>query len=132
MWKDVSESVLKSKEEVNINIVGKYTGLADAYKSLNEALSHGGISNKIKVKINWIESEDLTISNLDNKLSQSDGILVPGGFGKRGSEGKILAINFARINKIPYFGICFGMQLAVIEVARNMAKIKNANSSEIW
>ena len=130
MWKDVSESILKSKEEVIINIVGKYTGLADAYKSLNEALSHGGIFNKVKVKINWIESEDLTLANLDDKLSKSDGILVPGGFGKRGSEGKILAIKFARENDIPYFGICFGMQLAAIESVRNILSIKDASSSE--
>jgi CTP synthase len=130
MWKDVSESVLKSEEEVNINIVGKYTGLADAYKSLNEALSHGGIFNKVKVKINWIESEDLTLANLEDKLSKSDGILVPGGFGKRGSEGKILAIKFARENDIPYFGICFGMQLAAIESVRNILSIKDASSSE--
>jgi CTP synthase len=130
MWKDVSESILKSKEEVIINIVGKYTGLADAYKSLNEALSHGGIFNKVKVKINWIESEDLTLANLEDKLSKSDGILVPGGFGKRGSEGKILAIKFARENDIPYFGICFGMQLAAIESVRNILSIKDASSSE--
>ena len=130
MWKNVAEFILKPEGEVNINIVGKYTGLADAYKSLNEALSHGGISNKIKVKINWIESEDLTISNLDNKLSQSDGILVPGGFGKRGSEGKILAIKYARENNIPYFGICFGMQLAAIEAVRNILNINDASSSE--
>ena len=130
MWKNVAEFILKPEGEVNINIVGKYTGLADAYKSLNEALSHGGISNKIKVKINWIESEDLTISNIDNKLSQSDGILVPGGFGKRGSEGKILAIKYARENNIPYFGICFGMQLAAIEVVRNILNINDASSSE--
>ena len=130
MWKNVAEFILKPEGEVNINIVGKYTGLADAYKSLNEALSHGGISNKIKVKINWIESEDLTISNLDNKLSQSDGILVPGGFGKRGSEGKILAIKYARENSIPYFGICFGMQLAAIEAVRNILNIDDASSSE--
>ena len=130
MWKNVAEFILKPEGEVNINIVGKYTGLADAYKSLNEALSHGGISNKIKVKINWIESEDLTISNIDNKLSQSDGILVPGGFGKRGSEGKILAIKYARENNIPYFGICFGMQLAAIEAVRNILNIDDASSSE--
>ena len=130
MWKNVSESILKSKEEVNINIVGKYTGLADAYKSLNEALSHGGIFNKVKVKINWIESEDLTLANLEDKLSKSDGILVPGGFGKRGSDGKILAIKFARENNIPYFGICFGMQLAAIEAVRNILSITDASSSE--
>jgi CTP synthase len=130
MWENVAEFILKPEGEVNINIVGKYTGLADAYKSLNEALIHGGISNKIKVKINWIESEDLTISNIDNKLSQSDGILVPGGFGKRGSEGKILAIKYARENNIPYFGICFGMQLAAIEAVRNILNIDDASSSE--
>jgi len=130
MWKNVAEFILKPEGEVNINIVGKYTGLTDAYKSLNEALSHGGISNKIKVKINWIESEDLTLTNLENKLSKSDGILVPGGFGKRGSEGKILAIKYARENSIPYFGICFGMQLAAIEAVRNILNIKDASSSE--
>ena len=130
MWKNVSEFILKPEGEVTINIVGKYTGLADAYKSLNEALSHGGISNKIKVKINWIESEDLELANLDDKLSKSDGILVPGGFGQRGSEGKILAIKYARENNIPYFGICFGMQLAAIEAVRNILKIKDASSSE--
>ena len=130
MWKNVAEYILKPEGEVNINIVGKYTGLADAYKSLNEALSHGGISNKIKVKINWIESEDLTLTNLENKLSKSDGILVPGGFGKRGSEGKILAIKYARENDIPYFGICFGMQLAAIEAVRNILNINDASSSE--
>ena len=130
MWKNVSEYILKSDGEVNINIVGKYTGLADAYKSLNEALSHGGIFNKVKVKINWIESEDLSLSNLDDKLQNSDGILVPGGFGKRGSEGKILAIKYARENDIPYFGICFGMQLAAIEAVRNLLNINEATSSE--
>ena len=130
MWKNVSEFILKPEGEVTINIVGKYTGLADAYKSLNEALSHGGISNKIKVKINWIESEDLTLANLDDKLSKSDGILVPGGFGQRGSEGKILAIKYARENNIPYFGICFGMQLAAIEAVRNILNISEASSSE--
>ena len=130
MWKNVSEFILKPEGEVTINIVGKYTGLADAYKSLNEALSHGGISNKIKVKINWIESEDLTLVNLDDKLSKSDGILVPGGFGQRGSEGKILAIKYARENNIPYFGICFGMQLAAIEAVRNILNISEASSSE--
>ena len=108
----------------------RYTGLADAYKSLNEALSHGGIFNRVKVKINWIESEDLNEANIDEKLSCSDGVLVPGGFGKRGSEGKILAIKYAREKNIPYFGICFGMQLAAIEAVRNLLDIKDATSSE--
>ena len=130
MWKNVSELILKTDGEVLINIVGKYTGLADAYKSLNEALSHGGIFNRVKVKINWIESEDLNETNIDEKLSCSDGVLVPGGFGKRGSEGKILAIKYAREKNIPYFGICFGMQLAAIEAVRNLLDIKDATSSE--
>ena len=130
MWKNVSDSVLNPKGEVNISIVGKYTGLADAYKSLNEALSHGGIYNRVKVKINWIESEDINESNVSKLLSISNGVLVPGGFGQRGSEGKILAIKFARENNIPYFGICFGMQMAAIEAARNLLNIKDASSSE--
>ena len=130
MWSQVAECILKPKGEVTIGIVGKYTGLADAYKSLNEALSHGGIFNKVKVNLNWIESEEINESNINNKLNICDGILVPGGFGERGSEGKILAIKFARENKVPYFGICFGMQLAVIEMARNLIGIKDASSSE--
>lgn len=130
MWSQVSKHILEPDGEVTIGIVGKYTGLADAYKSLNEALSHGGIFNNVKVNLKWIESEDLNSTNLVEKLSLCNGILVPGGFGERGSEGKILAINYARINCIPYFGICFGMQLAVIEMARNILKIKNASSSE--
>ena len=130
MWSQVAECILEPKGEVTICIVGKYTGLADAYKSLNEALSHGGIFNKVKVNLNWIESEEINESNVNNKLNICDGILVPGGFGERGSEGKILAIKFARENKVPYFGICFGMQLAVIEMARNLIGIKDASSSE--
>ena len=130
MWSQVAECILEPKGEVTIGIVGKYTGLADAYKSLNEALSHGGIFNKVKVNLNWIESEEINESNVNNKLNICDGILVPGGFGERGSEGKILAIKFARENKVPYFGICFGMQLAVIEMARNLIGIKDASSSE--
>ena len=130
MWSQVAECILEPKGEVTIGIVGKYTGLADAYKSLNEALSHGGIFNRVKVNLNWIESEEINESNVNNKLNICDGILVPGGFGERGSEGKILAIKFARENKVPYFGICFGMQLAVIEMARNLIGIKDASSSE--
>ena len=130
MWENVSKLILKPEGEVKINIVGKYTGLADAYKSLNEALSHGGIYNRVKVKINWIESEDLNLDNIEDKLSCSDGILVPGGFGKRGSEGKILAIKYARENYVPYFGICFGMQLAAIESVRNLLNVNDATSSE--
>tara|TARA_Y100001970_G_scaffold57223_1_gene72491 strand:+ start:2875 stop:4506 length:1632 start_codon:yes stop_codon:yes gene_type:complete len=130
MWSQVSKHILKPDGEVTVGIVGKYTGLADAYKSLNEALSHGGIFNNVKVNLKWIESEELDKSNIAQKLSCCNGILVPGGFGERGSEGKIMAINYARINNVPYFGICFGMQLAVIEMARNILNIQDANSSE--
>ena len=130
MWSQVSKHVLEPDGEVTIGIVGKYTGLADAYKSLNEALSHGGIFNNVKVHLKWVESEKLNESNIREKLTGCHGILVPGGFGERGAEGKILAINYARTANIPYFGICFGMQLAVIEMARNILGIKDANSSE--
>ena len=130
MWSQVSKRILEPEGSIEIGIVGKYTGLADAYKSLNEALSHGGIYNNVKVKLNWIESEELNGSNIENMLNNCHGILVPGGFGERGAEGKIAAIKYARENKIPYFGICFGMQLAVIEMARNILGIKEANSSE--
>ena len=130
MWSQVSKHVLEPDGEVTIGIVGKYTGLADAYKSLNEALSHGGIFNNVKVHLKWVESEELNESNITEKLTGCHGILVPGGFGERGAEGKILAINYARTANIPYFGICFGMQLAVIEMARNILGIKDANSSE--
>ena len=130
MWSQVSKHVLEPDGEVTIGIVGKYTGLADAYKSLNEALSHGGIFNNVKVHLKWVESEKLNESNIREKLTGCHGILVPGGFGERGAEGKILAINYARTTNIPYFGICFGMQLAVIEMARNILGIKDANSSE--
>ncbi|MDC3154565.1 CTP synthase [Pelagibacteraceae bacterium] len=130
MWSQVSKHVLEPEGKVTIGVVGKYTGLADAYKSLNEALSHGGIFNNVRVELNWIESESLNETNVFEHLSNCDGILVPGGFGERGAEGKIAAIKFARENNIPYFGICFGMQLAVIEMARNILEIKDANSSE--
>ncbi len=130
MWSQVSKHVLEPEGVVNIGIVGKYTGLADAYKSLNEALAHGGIFNNVRVSLNWIESEEINDKNISEKLSICDGILVPGGFGERGAEGKILAIEYARNKMIPYFGICFGMQLAVIEMARNILGINDANSSE--
>ncbi len=130
MWSQVSKYVLEPEGSVVIGIVGKYTGLADAYKSLNEALSHGGIFNNVGVELKWIDSEKINSSNVSVLLSNCDGILVPGGFGERGSEGKIAAIKFARENNVPYFGICFGMQLAVIEMARNILGITDANSSE--
>ena len=129
-WNKVVDSINNPQGEVNIAVVGKYIGLKDAYKSLTEALTHGGIANDVRVNIHWIDSETIKGKSNIKKLKSMSGILVPGGFGKRGVEGKILAINYARINKIPYFGICFGMQLAVIEAARNMTKIKDANSSE--
>jgi CTP synthase len=130
-WNKVVNSINNPKREVNIAVVGKYIGLKDAYKSLTEALTHGGIANEAKVNIHWVDSESIKNKSNARKLKSMSGILVPGGFGGRGVEGKILAINYARVNKIPYFGICFGMQLAVIEAARNMANIKNANSSEL-
>ena len=129
-WKKITLNVLRSKKEVNIGIIGKYVNLKDAYKSLDEALAHGGISNKLKVKLDRIDSDSLRVDNLDALLKKVSGILIPGGFGKRGSEGKIAAIKYARLNNIPFFGICFGMQMAVIEAARNLLKIKNASSSE--
>ena len=112
-------------------MVGKYTGLIDAYKSLAEALTHGGIANKVRVKLEWIASDALEKEgDVSEILSKLDAILVPGGFGERGTEGKIAAARYARENKVPYFGICFGMQMAVLEAARNLAGLKDASSSE--
>ena len=116
--------------EVTIAVVGKYTGLKDAYKSLIEALSHGGMANKVQVKLDWIESEIFEKEDPAPFLEKVHGILVPGGFGERGSEGKILAAKFARERKVPYFGICFGMQMACIEAARSLAGIEDASSTE--
>ena len=115
---------------MSIAVVGKYTGLKDAYKSLTEALQHGGIANKVKVDIQWIESEVFEKQDPAPWLEGVNGILVPGGFGERGSEGKIAAANFARTRGVPYFGICFGMQMAVIEAARNLLGIDKASSTE--
>ena len=129
-WKNITSKVLNSKKDVNIGIIGKYVNLKDAYKSLDEALIHGGISNNLKVNLTRIDSENLKIQNLKSLLKDVSGVLIPGGFGKRGSEGKIAAIKYARLNNIPFFGICFGMQMAVIEVARNLLNIKNASTSE--
>jgi len=123
-------SLLTREGEVTIAIVGKYTGLKDAYKSLIEALQHGGIANKVRVKLDWIESEVFEQEDPTPYLERVNGILVPGGFGERGSEGKILAAKFARERTVPYFGICFGMQMAVIEAARSLAGIQNAGSTE--
>ncbi len=130
-WKDVTKIVTnKNIRTVNIAIVGKYVDLKDAYKSLDEALVHGGIHNNVKVNLIRIESDLLKVSDVQKKLNNVSGIIIPGGFGKRGTEGKIACINYARIKKIPFLGICFGMQMAVIEFARNVLKIKNAGSSE--
>ena len=130
-WEEISARIHNPDGEVSIAVVGKYTVLPDAYKSLMEALVHGGIANNVRVKIKWIESE--SFENEDSALTALEGIhgiLVPGGFGERGSEGKIRAIKFAREHKVPYFGICFGMQMAVIEAARNLQGEKQATSSE--
>jgi CTP synthase len=129
-WQEVSDRLHNPEGEVNIAIVGKYTGLKDAYKSLSEALAHGGIANRVKVNVNWIDSEIFERDDPAPYLEHIDGILVPGGFGERGSAGKIQAARFARLRGVPYFGICFGMQMACIEAARNTAGIKNANSTE--
>ncbi len=129
-WNAVTVRVHNPEGEVTIAIVGKYTGLKDAYKSLIEALAHGGMANRVKVNLDWIESEVFEGHDPAPRLDHVDGILVPGGFGQRGAEGKILAARFARERKVPYFGICFGMQMAVIEAARALAGIKAANSTE--
>ena len=129
-WNRISKAVNSPEGEVTIAIVGKYTGLKDAYKSLSEALAHGGIANNVKVKLEWIDSEVFEREDAAPFLEQVDGILVPGGFGERGTEGKIRAAGFARTRNVPYFGICFGMQMAVIEAARNCAGIAGASSSE--
>ncbi|SMQ64570.1 CTP synthase [Devosia lucknowensis] len=129
-WEDVSNRYHNPEGEVNIAIVGKYTGLKDAYKSLSEALTHGGIANKVKVNLQWIDSEVFERDDPAPYLEHVHGILVPGGFGERGSAGKIEAARFARVKDVPYFGICFGMQMACIEAARNTAGIKAASSTE--
>ncbi len=129
-WRKINKIILNTKKQVNIAIIGKYVELKDAYKSLDEALTHGGIANNIKVKLVRIDSENLKPSEIKTKLKNISGILIPGGFGKRGTSGKIESIRFARVNKIPFLGICYGMQMAIIEFARNKLKIKNATSSE--
>ncbi|MDC3088014.1 CTP synthase [Candidatus Pelagibacter sp.] len=129
-WKKITKIILQTKKEVNIAIIGKYVELKDAYKSLDEALTHGGIENKIKVNLIRIDSDKLRVSEIKSKLRNISGILIPGGFGKRGTDGKIEAIRYARNNKIPFLGICYGMQMAIIEFARNKLKIKKATSSE--
>lgn len=129
-WEEISNRIHNPEGEVTIAVVGKYTGLKEAYKSLIEALTHGGIANRVKVNLDWIEAEVFESEDAAPYLEKVHGILVPGGFGERGAEGKILAAKFARERKVPYFGICFGMQMACIEAARNLADIKGASSSE--
>jgi CTP synthase len=129
-WRLINERIHNPEGAVTIAVVGKYTGLKDAYKSLIEALSHGGIANKVKVDLDWIESEVFEREDPAPFLEHVNGILVPGGFGQRGAEGKIRAARFARERHVPYFGICFGMQMAVVEAARNLCGIAKANSTE--
>lgn len=130
-WQEIVDAIRHPRSEVNVAIVGKYTALLDSYKSLIEALIHGGIANKVKVNFQWIEAQKLeTMDNLSGFFENTNAILVPGGFGERGSEGKIKAIQYAREQNIPFLGICFGMQMAVIECARNLANLTNASSSE--
>lgn len=130
-WQEIVDAIRHPRSEINVAIVGKYTALLDSYKSLIEALIHGGIANKVKVNFQWIEAQKLeTMDNLSGFFKNTNAILVPGGFGERGSEGKIKAIQYAREQNIPFLGICFGMQMAVIECARNLANLTNASSSE--
>jgi CTP synthase len=131
-WDDVTERYFNPEGEVTIAVVGKYVGLPDAYKSLNEALVHGGMANRVKVHIRWIDAEifEQDESDVAAQLEPMHAILVPGGFGERGSEGKIAAVRFARERKVPYFGICLGMQMAVVEATRNLAGVGEANSTE--
>ena len=130
IWNDVSSRYRTSEGSVKIAVVGKYTKLEDAYKSLSEALIHGGLANKINVEVTWLESEEFERNAQTKRLNKFDGILIPGGFGKRGTEGKIKVIKYARKKQIPFLGICLGMQLLVIEYARNCAGFKDANSEE--
>ena len=129
-WKRVVNASLKPQKEVNVAFVGKYTELQDSYKSINEALEHAGIKHKTKVNINFVLAETITSRNVKKILSSCDAVLVPGGFGDRGVEGMILACKYARENKIPYLGICLGMQVALIEYARNVLKLRGAHSTE--
>jgi len=129
-WTKISEKLHNPDGTVTIAVIGKYTVLPDAYKSLTEALVHGGIANKVKVKIRWIEAEAFESGDQAALLQGAHGILVPGGFGERGTEGKIKAVQYARESDVPFFGICLGMQMAVVEWARNIAGIKEASSSE--
>jgi CTP synthase len=129
-WRNVVERVLKPEGEVKIAVVGKYMQVKDSYKSLIEALAHGGLANNVRVNIEWMESEIFEKDDAAVYLEDMNGILVPGGFGERGTEGKIEAVKFARERRVPFFGICFGMQMAVIEASRNLAGLEGAGSTE--
>jgi CTP synthase len=130
-WSELVETIKNPEATVTIGIVGKYVELEDSYKSLHEALIHGGVANRLRVQIRWVESEDLTEDpNWEDRLRDFDAILVPGGFGKRGISGMLRAINYARREQTPYFGICLGMQCATIEFARNVAGLEGADSTE--
>jgi CTP synthase len=129
-WEQLVEKIKNPKHDVIIGIIGKYVDLTESYKSLHEALVHGGIANDTKVELRYVSADELEESGSADALEGCHGILVPGGFGKRGVEGKIMAVNYARTKKIPYFGICLGMQLAVVEFARNIAGMKGAHSTE--
>ena len=130
-WCDFTDKIGKEKYEVNIGITGKYTSVRDSYASIINALEHSGIALGGKIKINWIDTSDITDKNVAEHLKDVDGIIVPGGFGTRGTEGKISCIKYARMNNIPFLGLCFGFQMAVIEFARNICGLKKANSTEI-
>jgi CTP synthase len=129
-WRKIVRTVRHPEGEVTIAVVGKYTSLLDSYKSLAEALAHGGIANNVKVKLHWLDSQIFESDGKLQALEDVHGILVPGGFGERGASGKIAAAQFARERDVPYFGICFGMQMAVIEAARHQGNLPDANSSE--
>lgn len=129
-WQEIVQIIKNPRGSVEIAIVGKYVNLKDSYKSLNEALTHGGIANRCRVNMRYVDSEALAKEGVDKFLPGADGILVPGGFGERGIEGKIMAVKYARENQIPFFGICLGMQVAVIEIARHVCGLEEANSSE--
>jgi CTP synthase len=129
-WEQITERLHNPEGEVTIGVVGKYTGMKDAYKSLTEALVHGGIANRVKVNIRWLDAEEFENEDVAARLEPMHGILVPGGFGERGSEGKIASVRFAREREVPFFGICLGMQMACIEAARNQAGVKGASTTE--
>ncbi len=129
-WKRMVQRMNHPKDEVNIALVGKYTGLQDSYLSLTQALVHAGTAHDLKVNFSWIEAENIESGSPEIVLQEADGILVPGGFGVRGIEGKIKAVTYARLKRVPFFGICLGMQCATIEYARNIAGLEDANSTE--